>query len=110
MNMGALSPHNDKTIDLTGYTLGQEYLAGNKLLDIFDSVLPKNIRKTYLGGNHEFWYDRYISNIKNYKTADALPSPYDALKLVQRGYEVKTDWKEDFFVVRKISFDSWIIL
>lgn len=99
MNMGALSPHNDKTVDLTGYTLGQEYLAGNKLLDIFDSVLPKNIRKTYLGGNHEFWYDRYVSNIKNFKTADALPSPYDALKLVQRGYEVKTDWKEDFFIV-----------
>lgn len=99
MNMGALSPHNDKTVDLTGYTLGQEYLAGNKLLDIFDSVLPKNIRKTYLGGNHEFWYDRYVSNIKNFKTADALPSPYNALKLVQRGYEVKTDWKEDFFIV-----------
>lgn len=99
MNMGALSPHNDKTVDLTGYTLGQEYFAGNKLLDVFDSVLPKNIRKTYLGGNHEFWYDRYVSNIKNFKTADALPSPYDALKLVQRGYEVKTDWKEDFFIV-----------
>lgn len=99
MNMGALSPHNDKTVDLTGYTLGQEYFAGNKLLDVFDSVLPKNIRKTYLGGNHEFWYDRYVSNIKNFKTADALPSPYNALKLVQRGYEVKTDWKEDFFIV-----------
>lgn len=98
---GSISPHSEKTISLNGLTLGQEYLAGNKLLDCFDSVLPKGIIKTYLGGNHEFWHDRYVTNVKNYKLADTIPSPYDALNLVSRGYDVKKDWKEDFIVVGK---------
>lgn len=96
LDLKSLSSHDDKTIDKSGWTLGREYEAGNLILDMFDSTLPKNIQKTYLYGNHEDRYFRYVSNIKNYKTADAIQSPTQALKLKERGYEVFEDWKEDF--------------
>lgn len=101
LDLKSLSSHDDKTIDKSGWTLGKEYEAGNLILDMFDSILPKNIQKTYLYGNHEDRYFRYISNIKNYKTADAIQSPTQALKLKERGYEVFENWKEDSVQVGK---------
>ena len=101
LDLGSLSKHDENTIDNSGWTLGREYEAGNLLLDAFESILPKNIRKTYLYGNHEDRYFRYVSNVKNYKTADAIMSPTQALKLKERGYEVYENWKEDFVQVGK---------
>ena len=96
LDLKSLSSHDDKTIDKSGWTLGREYEAGNLILDMFDSILPKNIEKSFLYGNHEDRYFRYISNIKNYKTGDAILSPTQALKLKERGYNVYENWKEDF--------------
>lgn len=101
MDMKSLSSHDDKTIDLSGLTLGKEYQEGNNVLDLLDEVLPDNIQKTFLYGNHEDRYLRHISNIKNYKTADAIQSPEQALNLNQRGYIVKNDWKEGYVTIGK---------
>lgn len=101
LDLKSLSSHDEKTIDKSGWTLKREYEAGNLILDMFDSILPKNIDKTFIYGNHEDRYFRYISNIKNYKTGDAIPSPTEALKLNQRGYRVYDDWKEDCIQIGK---------
>lgn len=101
LEMKTLSPHNYNEVDLSGLTLGQEYKAGNEVLDMIEKILPKNIQKTYIYGNHEHWYNRYISDIRNYKTADAIKSPEQALDLGKRGYVIKNDWKEDFVTIGK---------
>jgi hypothetical protein len=101
LEMKSLSPHETNIINSSGLTLGKEYAAGNEILDMIDSILPKDIQKTFIYGNHETWFIRYINDIKNYKIADSLRSPEEALHLRERGYIVKTDWKEDYFNVGK---------
>jgi len=99
LDLNSLSAHEPNKVPLEGITLGYEYKEGNKYLDSFESVLPKNIEKTYIYGNHEDRWRRHISDINNSKYADALPSPKDALKLEERNYKVYTNWKEDFHLL-----------
>jgi len=101
LDLKSLSAHDEKTVQLSGLTLGKEYSSGNSVLDSIDSVLPSNIQKTFLYGNHEDRYFRWIGNIKNYKTADAIQSPEQALKLKERGYKIFNNWKEDYFQIGK---------
>jgi len=99
LDLNSLSAHEPNKVPLEGITLGYEYKEGNKYLDSFEAVLPKNIEKTYIYGNHEDRWRRHISDINNSKYADALPSPKDALKLEDRNYKVYTNWKEDFHLL-----------
>lgn len=101
MDMNSLSSHDNNKLPIPGITLGYEYAEGNKYLNTFDNVLPKNAVKTYLYGNHEDRWRRYVSDINNSKFADTLPSPKQALGLNERGYIVKDNWKEDFFILGK---------
>lgn len=101
MDLKSLSSHDDKTIDFQSPTLGQEYNAGNLILDQLDNILPHDISKTFIYGNHEDRFFRYTSNVKNYKTADAMQSPTFALKLKERGYKVLENWKEDYIKIGK---------
>lgn len=96
LDMNSLSAHEPNKVPLPGITLGYEYAEGNKYLDSFEAVLPKNVDKTYIYGNHEDRYRRHISDINNSKYADALMSPRQALNLDARGYLVKDNWKEDY--------------
>lgn len=57
LDLASLSKHDEGTIDLSGLTLGKEYEIGNQILDLFDNVLPKNIQKTFIYGNHCFSED-----------------------------------------------------
>lgn len=57
LDLKSLSSHEDGIVDKTGLTLGKEYSEGNKVLNLFDEVLPKNIQKTFLYGNHCFSED-----------------------------------------------------
>jgi len=98
LDLNSLSSHDKgKFTAVPGLTLDEEYEAGNDLLDEFDAVLPNSIWKTYLYGNHEDRYNRWMSGMDNAKTP--LVSPSDALDLIGRGYQVKTNWKDDFFTV-----------
>ncbi len=100
MDMNTLSSHDKgKFTSIPGLTLDQEYDSGNELLDDFDKVLPDHCWKTYIYGNHEDRYNRYMSDMQNAKTP--LRSPEEALLLNRRGYQVKTSWSQDFFTLGK---------
>ena len=101
LDMNSLSAHEPNKVPLEGITLGYEYKEGNKYLDSFEKVLPNNVEKTYIWGNHEDRWRRHVSDINNSKYASALPSPTEALQLVERGYQVYDNWKEDFHVLGK---------
>lgn len=100
LDLNALSSHDKgKFTAVPGLTLDQEYKAGNVLLDEFDAVLPKKAWKTYLYGNHEDRWNRWMKQHDNSKTP--LASPTDALDLVNRNYQVKNSWSQDYFTIGK---------
>jgi hypothetical protein len=110
LDMLAFSRHNINQVTPHGYTIGIEYERANTWLDIFDSVLPKDCRKTYGFGNHESHFERHFQDINNSVFKDATISPQDALKLTERGYEVYTDWREDFVQIGNLSIHHGFLL
>jgi len=98
MDINTLSSHDKgKFTAVPGLTLDDEYSAGNELLDEFDAILPKDVWKTYLYGNHEDRWNRWMRDMQNAKTP--LESPEEALELWKRGYQVKTSWSQDYFTL-----------
>ena len=98
MDINTLSSHDKgKFTAVRGLTLDDEYAAGNVLLNAFEDVLPIHCWKTYLYGNHEDRWNRWMSNMDNAKTP--LASPTVALNLLERGYQVKDRWSQDFFTI-----------
>lgn len=102
LDLRSLSFHDRGQIPMYGVTLGHEYRKGNEVLDYFEEVLPSDVQKSFIYGNHE---DRYLrlgnlTDVNQY--IDALPSPTQALKLKERGYLIKEDWKEDFIQLGKL--------
>ena len=95
LDLNSLSFHERGKYPLNGLTIQKEY----KMVDIFDeldSVIGRRkIKKRYLYGNHEARYLRHKQIPDNDKIlADA---PEDYFRLRERGYEVKTDWQDDYF-------------
>lgn len=101
LDMNSLSAHDNNKLPIPGITLGYEYKEGNKFLDEYDTVIPATAMKTYLYGNHEDRWNRHVADVNNSKYADAVPSPREALRLEERGYIVKDNWKEDYFILGK---------
>lgn len=99
LDMSALSSHDKGNI--SSDTLSEEYEAGNAALDFIEDSLPDNILKTYIWGNHEDRYFRYMRNVDNAKLGTALQSPTVALKLHERGYKVFEDWKNSYVTIGK---------
>tara|TARA_R110000744_G_scaffold182002_1_gene301201 strand:+ start:641 stop:1765 length:1125 start_codon:yes stop_codon:yes gene_type:complete len=98
LDLNPLSSHDKgRFTAVPGLTLNDEYAIGNELLDDFNRVLPKDCWKTYLYGNHEDRYNRWMSVMDNAKTP--LISPEEGLRLWQRGYNVKTRWSQDFITL-----------
>lgn len=96
LDLRSLSFHDRGHIPMYGITLGYEYKRGNALLDYFDALLLPGVQKSYLYGNHEDRHTRLgaLTDVNQY--IDALPSPAQALRLKERGYLVKDNWKEDY--------------
>jgi len=98
MDLNALSSHDKgRFTAVPGLTLDKEYEVGNELLDEFEAILPKKVWKTYVYGNHEDRFNRWMKNMDNSKTP--LKSPTEALELWERGYNVKESWSQDFFTL-----------
>jgi hypothetical protein len=98
LDLNPLSSHDrGRFTAVPGLTLNDEYQIGSDLLYDFDHVLPKGTWKTYLYGNHEDRYNRWMSIMDNAKTP--LISPEEGLRLWQRGYNVKTRWSQDFITI-----------
>jgi hypothetical protein len=100
-DMNSLSSHDRGRMPLPGVSLSFEHEEANALLDRFDSVLGKTVSKTYIWGNHEDRFKRYMASVDNYKLGNSLDSPTHALKLVDRGYDVFENWKDDHITIGK---------
>jgi len=78
----------NKKKTLENKRMQSDYIEGNKLLDAFDKVLPKNCDKRYFYGNHErFYYDL----VEEMPALEGLLDPKIELKLKERGYIVYDD-------------------
>ena len=100
LDLNALSSHDrGKFTSIPGLTLSQEYKAGNIALDQLTENLESNCWKTYLYGNHEDRYNRWMRDMNNAKTP--LISPKESLKLNERGFQTKTSWSQDYFKLGK---------
>ena len=98
LDLNPLSSHDKgRFTAVPGLTLDDEYQIGNDLLCDFDRVLSKDCWKTFMYGNHEDRYNRWMSVMDNAKTP--LASPEDALRLWKRGYNVKTRWSQDHITI-----------
>lgn len=97
MDMNSISRHGKgKKAKIAGLTLSQEYKEGNIELDKIQGARIRN--RKYLYGNHENWYYVHMSENDNAKLGeDVIKSPKEALKLVERGYEVFTDYVNDHY-------------
>lgn len=102
LDMNSLSAHDKDRVPIKGVSLGMEYHTGNQILDELTKNLKKDARKTFLYGNHEDRYWRHIADVNNSKYSDALLSPTQGLKLKERGFEVKENWKEDYTGLGKL--------
>jgi hypothetical protein len=94
IDLNSLSSHDKGKKAIAGVTLDWEYRESNKFLDQFDDLKIKGT-KDYLYGNHEDRYLRLMKNNDESKYGEALLSPEVGLKLIERGYNVYTNWKDD---------------
>lgn len=97
LDMHSISRHNKGIINPAGITLDWEYKEASKFIDEIDQMLalnnPEYTSKHYIYGNHEMWHSIALKEVNNAKYGEALKSPLEALKLIDRGYLVQTDYK-----------------
>lgn len=85
---------------LRDWTLSLEYRLQNEVLDLIGQVFkPKTSDLTFMWGNHEDRYWRYMERGDTSKLGEALISPTDGLRLRERGYKVHEHWKQDFIKI-----------
>lgn len=102
LDLNSLSSHDKGKKPLLGVTLDWEYQEAGKFLDEFDSLkYNKGATKDFIGGNHEDRYLRLLRNNDESKYGKALKSPEEGLNLIKRGYNVYTDWKNDWISIGK---------
>lgn len=75
-----------------------EYRQVNKFFDQIDSAIGRRkIEKRFVYGNHE---DRYLRHLRLPDSKRIIADrPENALRLRERGYDVKTNWTEDYFIL-----------
>jgi len=98
-----LGSYNENSLkNLTGITLEIEYNDCNDGLDEIDTALgkyKKSCKKYFLYGNHEDRYFREIAKGDKAKYGGALKNATEAMRLIERGYKVKDNWKDDYFTL-----------
>jgi len=99
LDLFTLGTYNAESLcNLKDITLEEEYADGLKGIEEINKAVP-NAKKMFLFGNHEDRYFREVQKKDNAKYGNALISPVEALKLKETGWEVKTNWKDDYFTV-----------
>jgi len=91
----SISRHNKGRITIPGLTLSTEYAEASKSLNRIDKALgDKQIIKNYFWGNHEDWYNQEMGRVDQAKLGKGVvKSPTEALKLIERGYDVQENYK-----------------
>ena len=102
LDLYTLGSYNAESLGLlTGINLEMEYADGLKGIDKIEKASHKNLKKYFLFGNHEDRYFREVNKKDNAKYGGALKNPIEALELIDRGWKVKTNWKDDYFTLGK---------
>ena len=99
LDLNSLSFHDRGKIPLLINGLPLQLLTEYKSTDIFDELdsVTRGIKKRFLYGNHE---DRYLRTAQHPDSFFIIAeSPEEYFRLRERGYEVKTQWKEDYFLL-----------
>lgn len=84
---------------LRDFDLDFEYRDGLNGIIELESAMHKDVKKRFLFGNHEDRYFTTLNKRDNIKFGAALKNPVEALQLHDRGWEVKTKYKNDFFLL-----------
>ena len=96
LDLNSLSFHERGKYPLDGLDIRKEYKMV-KVFDELDSVLKRGVKKHFVYGNHEARYLRHKEIPDNDKII--VEPPEEQFRLRERGYEVKTRWKDDYFVL-----------
>lgn len=96
LDMNSLSSHDKGKKPLPGVTLDWEYSESENLLNNLLDPLANNVEKIYIFGNHEDRYHRYMGDIDNSKLGSSLEGPVSGLKLIEKGFDIYENWKEDY--------------
>lgn len=100
LDMNSLAFQQRGQVPIEGVTLGWEYKESSKLMDkIDDAIGNRKIEKNFLEGNHENRFWRELKKIDSSKLGSALLSPEEGLRLSERGYNVYTDYMNDYVVL-----------
>jgi predicted phosphodiesterase len=100
LDLYTLGSYNSMSLGLLeGIDLGYEYEDGLNGLIELQSALPDGCKKLFLYGNHEDRYFRTMNSRDHKKFGSALRDPIEALRLQENGWQVKTNWKDDFFTL-----------
>lgn len=94
LDLNSLSFHEKGQYPINGLTIQKEYKMV-KVFDELDDVLPKSTKKKFLYGNHCNRYLRHQAIPDNDKII--IESPEEYFRLRERGYEVKTNWLDDYY-------------
>lgn len=98
LDLFTLGSYNADSLSLLqGIDLDFEYRDGLDGITELEHALHPGVKKKYLYGNHEDRYFRTINSKDNAKFGAALKHPTEALCLIEKGWEVKENWTEDFF-------------
>lgn len=86
-------------VDGKPLTLRNEYRMVKVFDELDDAIGKRKIKKRFLYGNHE---DRYLRH-KSFPDSEKIiaESPEEFFRLRERGYEVKTRWKDDYYTLGK---------
>lgn len=93
-----------------GVTLAEEYIIGNFWLDVLCEYLDTTAVKTFITGNHELRFYKYMQNSEAAKLGNALISPKDGLQLKNRGFVVVEDYPDGYIQLGDIQLIHGIYL
>ena len=93
-----------------GVTLAEEYIIGNFWLDVLCEYLDKDAYKSYIAGNHELRFNKYMQNSEAAKLGKALISTKDGLQLKNRGFIVVEDYPDGYIQLGDIQLIHGIYL
>lgn len=100
LDLFTLGSYNADSLGLLrDVNLTDEYKSGLAGLLELEKVLSPDAERVFIWGNHEDRYLRELNKRDISKYGDELIHPNDALKLDELGYEVFTNWKDDFYTV-----------
>ena len=109
LDMSSLSKY-DLTKVNKGVSLSDEYIIGNFWLDILTKYLAPNAYKSFISGNHEARYHKYMRSSDTAKLGNALLSPTVALDLVNRGFVVEENYPDGYIQLGDIQLIHGIYL